>query len=53
MDSQESRMYGLPKIHKPNVPLRPILYMCGLMQYELAKWLVPIRINDTSASPLC
>ena len=32
-------MYGLPKIHKPNVPLRPILSMIGSAQHELAKWL--------------
>ena len=27
--SQRPQMYGLPKIHKPNVPLRPILSMIG------------------------
>ena len=32
-------MYGLPKIHKPNVPLRPILSMIGSAQHKLAKWL--------------
>ena len=37
--SQRPQMYGLPKIHKPNVPLRPILSMIGLAQHELAKWL--------------
>ena len=30
--SQRPRMYGLPKIHKPGVPLRPILSMCGSAQ---------------------
>ena len=28
-DSQRPRMYGLPKTHKPEVPLRPILSMTG------------------------
>ena len=37
--SQRPQMYGLPKIHKPNVPLRPILSMIGSAQHELAKWL--------------
>uniref|UniRef100_A0A5K4F1X7 Reverse transcriptase domain-containing protein n=1 Tax=Schistosoma mansoni TaxID=6183 RepID=A0A5K4F1X7_SCHMA len=42
-------LYGLPKIHKPNIPLRPILSMRGSPTHELAKWLVkllnPIRAN--------
>ncbi|CAH8499563.1 unnamed protein product [Schistosoma haematobium] len=42
-------LYGLPKIHKPNIPLRPILSMRGSPTHELAKWLVkllnPIRTN--------
>ena len=34
------RLYGLPKIHKPNpIPLRPILSMAGSAQHELARWL--------------
>ena len=37
--SQRSRMYGLPMIHKENIPLRPILSMVRLAQHELAKWL--------------
>ncbi|VDO81023.1 unnamed protein product [Schistosoma margrebowiei] len=42
-------LYELPKIHKPNIPLRPILSMRGSPTHELAKWLVkllnPIRTN--------
>ena len=34
--SQRPQMYGLPKIHKPNVRLRPILSMIGSAQHELA-----------------
>ena len=37
--SQRPQMYGLSKIHKPNVPLRPIMSMIGSAQHELAKWL--------------
>ena len=40
--SQMPRMYGLPKIHKPIAPLRPILSMCGSAQYDASKWLCEI-----------
>ena len=33
------RMYGLPKVHKAGVPLRPILSMIGSPQYDTSKWL--------------
>ena len=32
-------MYGLPKIHKENIPLRPILSMVNSAQHKLAKFL--------------
>ena len=35
-------MYGLPKIHKANCPIRPILSACGTANYKLAKYLVGI-----------
>ena len=35
---QRPRMYGLPKIHKQNAPCRPILFMIGSAQHELAKF---------------
>ena len=38
-DAQRPRMYKLPKIHKKNTPLRPILSMTGSAQHELAKYL--------------
>ena len=31
------RLYGLPKTHKTNIPLRPILFMVGSSQQELEK----------------
>ena len=40
--SQQPRMYGLLKIHKKNVPLRPILSMTGSAQHQLAKWLTSL-----------
>ena len=36
--AQRPRMYDLPKIHKENIPLRPILSMVRSAQHELAKW---------------
>ena len=35
-------LYGLPKIHKALVPLRPIFSACGTAPYNLAKFLVPV-----------
>jgi hypothetical protein len=49
-------MYGLPKVHKPNFPLRSIISAIGTHSYKLAKFLVPLlrpfstntfTINDT------
>ena len=37
--SQRPRMYGLPKTHKKDVPLRPILSMTASAQHKLAKYL--------------
>ena len=36
------KLYGLPKIHKHNMPLRPILAMVGSPTHGLAKWLADI-----------
>ena len=33
------KFYGLPKIHKPDVPLRPIVASQGSPTYNLAKYL--------------
>ena len=40
-------LYGLPKIHKLNVPLRPILSAVNLANHALAKFLVPLLSNLT------
>ena len=40
--SQLGILYGLPKVHKKNFPLRPILSACNTSAYNIAKYLVPI-----------
>ena len=35
-------LYGLPKIHKTDIPLRPILSAIGTHSYNLAKFLVSL-----------
>ena len=37
--SLRPRLYGLPKVHKPGCPLRPILSMSGSPQYAASQWL--------------
>ena len=34
-------MYGLPKIHKPNMPLRPVLSAFKTHNFKLAKYIIP------------
>ncbi|CAI2735413.1 unnamed protein product [Schistosoma spindalis] len=36
------RLYGLPKIHKSGLPLRPVLDMNNSAYHTIAKWLVQI-----------
>ena len=51
------KFYGLPKIHKPDTPLRPIVSSCGSVTYgvakELAKILKPLvgQSHTTSTAP--
>ena len=40
--SPPARFYGLPKIHKANCPIRPIVSACGMSTYNLAKYLTKI-----------
>jgi hypothetical protein len=40
--SQRPKLYGLPKTHKPNCPLRPILSMIDSPQHSLAKYLISV-----------
>lgn len=45
------KLYGLPKIHKKDCPVRPILSMCNSPTYQLAKWLADVLkpVNDLVA----
>ena len=39
---QPPKLYGLPKLHKPNIPMRPIVSFCGSPTYQLSKYLTNI-----------
>ncbi|XP_067614295.1 uncharacterized protein [Eurosta solidaginis] len=44
------RIYGLPKIHKPGMPLRPICSAVGSPSHGLCKYIVNILKNVTANS---
>ena len=48
--SKPGILYGLPKIHKANVPLRPILSAIRTSSYNLSKYLVSF-LQDISTGP--
>ena len=39
---QPPKLYGLPKLHKPGIPMRPIVSFCGSPTYQLSKYLTSI-----------
>ena len=45
------KFYGLPKIHKPDTPLRPIVSSCGSVTYGMAKELAKILKPLVGKSP--
>ena len=45
--STPGTMYGLPKVHKNDNPLRPVLAAYNTAPYKLAKWLVSIMTPYT------
>ena len=45
------KFYGLPKIHKPATPLRPIVSSCGSVTYGVAKELAKILKSLVGKSP--
>ena len=45
------KFYGLPKIHKPDTPLRPIVSSCGSVTYGVAKELTKILKPLVGKSP--
>ena len=50
--SPAPRFYGLPKIHKANCPMHPIVSACGTATYQLAKFLTKILQRYTGLPPL-
>ena len=50
--SKPDILYGLPKVHKANVPLRPILSAIKIVSYSNARFLVPI-IRAVEYSAYC
>ena len=49
--SPAPRFYGLPKIHKANCPMLPIVSACGMATYQLAKFLTKILQRYTGITP--
>ncbi|XP_064481243.1 uncharacterized protein LOC135394433 isoform X2 [Ornithodoros turicata] len=47
-DGSIPRLYGLPKVHKPECPLRPIVSFIGSPTYKLSKYLVELISPVTS-----
>ena len=47
---QPPKLYGLPKLHKPNIPMRPIVSFCGSPTYELSKYLTTVLKPLTNES---
>ena len=45
------KFYGLPKVHKPDTPLRPIVSSCGSVTYGVAKELATILKPLVGKSP--
>ena len=48
--SQPVKLHGIAKVHKTNVPLRPVVSMVGTQEYKLAKYLdnlIKPHIPDT------
>ena len=51
INTYKSMFYGLPKIHKPDTPLRPIVSSCGSVTYGVAKELAKILRPLVGKSP--
>ena len=44
-------MYGLPKVHKPNIPMRPIVSFVQSPTYQLSKHLSDLLSSLVGQSP--
>ena len=55
--TKPAQLFGLPKIHKENTPLRPIMAAVGTLQHKLSKILQPVLAhlskNEYSVLLLC
>ena len=49
--SPAPRFYDLPKIHKANCPMQPIVSACGTATYQLAKFFTKILQKYTGMTP--
>jgi len=54
--SRLAHLYGLPKTHKKQLAVRPILSATGIYNYKLAKWLdeklKPLSINASTVTDI-
>ena len=50
-DASIARFYGLPKIHKPNTPLRPIVSLSGSPTNQVSKFLSKLLSPQVKSSP--
>ena len=50
--SDPPQMYGLPKVHKENIPMRPIVSTIGSPMYRLAKELARILTPSLERTPM-
>ena len=54
--SRLAHLYGLPKTHKKELAMRPILSATGTYNYKLAKWLdeklKPLSVNEHTISDI-
>ena len=48
--SRSARIYGLPKLHKPNQPLRPVMSTTKTVAYGLGK-VLSARLSHLRRSP--
>ena len=42
---QSGKLYGLPKLHKANIPMRPIVSFCGSPTYQLSNFSGPSNLQ--------
>jgi len=50
VQTEMSKLYGLPKLHKLDIPMRPIVSFCGSQTYQLSKYLTTVLKHLTDES---